>query len=149
VGLVGVFLGGRGVERGSASLACFGWGRGGGGSLREIYYRAGSLREIHYRAGSLREIYYRAGSLREIHYRAGSLREIHYRAGSLREIHYRGGSLREIYYRAGSLREIHYLCVFAPLRLCVVFFPKQPYAVGGTAAGSLRLAKMPAVGVLD
>jgi len=55
----------------------------------------------------------------------------------------------KIHYRAGSLREIYYLCVFAPLRLCVVFFPKQPYAVGGTAAGLLRLAKMPAVGVLD
>ena len=30
---------------------------------------------------------------------------------------------------AGSLREIHYLCVFAPLRLCVLFFQ---------TAGSLR-----------
>jgi hypothetical protein len=55
----------------------------------------------------------------------------------------------KIHYRAGSLREIYYLCVFAPLRLCVVFFPKQPYALGGSAAGLSGLAKMPAVGVLD
>jgi len=65
VGLVGVFLGGRGDERGYASLACFGWGRGGGGSMREIYD----------------------------------------------------------------------LCVFAPLRLCVVFFPKQPDLSGRSTTG--------------
>ena len=36
------------------------------------------------------------------------------------------------------MREIYDLCVFAPLRLCVVFFPKQPYAVGGTTGLRLR-----------
>ncbi len=41
------------------------------------------------------------------------------------KIHYRAGSLREIYYELDLCRRS---TTFAPLRLCVVFFPKQPYA---------------------
>ena len=33
------------------------------------------------------------------------------------------------------MREIYDLCVFAPLRLCVVFFPKQPDLSGRSTTG--------------
>ena len=44
---------------------------------------------------------------------------------------------------AGSLREIYYLCVFAPLRLCVLFFQTARIAAGDLLPNSRISARDP------